>query len=161
MGAVLSWVSVNWFALLQTIGIVGGLLLVMVQIRASTRQREMESLVEICGTNRELIGLAFSHPQLFAVLQDAKKTDHVWEQYYLQLWLNQFALTHCYLKQAVLKGEFKENLSRDVADFMSMENMRRHWQRCGKLYPASFQKFVGEILEKVEPPLKAAQVKSK
>jgi hypothetical protein len=83
----------------------------------------------------------------------------IWEQYYLQLWLNQFALTHSYMARSVLCGELRENLTRDVADFMAMQNMRRHWQRFGSLYPATFQTFVNEILKKVEPPKAAAQVK--
>jgi hypothetical protein len=38
-------------------------------------------------------------------------------------------------------------------------NMRRHWQRFGKFYPASFQDYVNGILKKVEPH-KAAHMKA-
>ncbi len=136
-----------------------GLLFVALQIRASTRQRESDSLVKITDINRELLSLGFSHPQLFTIMEDGKTADPVWERRFLQLWLNQFSLVHSYLTQSVLRAELKENLERDLSDFMAMENMRRHWQRYGMLYPASFQKYVNAILKKVEPPV-AAQVSS-
>jgi hypothetical protein len=135
-----------------------GLVFVGLQLRDATRQRTSDSLVEILDVNRELITLGFSHPQLFGILDDAKNADPIWEQYYLQLWLNQFSLIHSYLKESVLKGERRENLQRDLSDFMMMANMRRHWQKFGKFYPASFQEYVNEMLKTIEPPT-AAQAK--
>lgn len=152
METVLSWVSMNWFALLQTLGIVGGLLLVVVQIRASTRQRESESLVEIYDINRQLLSLGFSHPQLFAILEDAKDVDPVWERFYLQLWLNQLSLIHLYLKRSVFDHELQDFLQREIADFMTLTNVQKHWQQRGAFYPASFKKLVGEIIKKGKPP---------
>jgi len=134
-----------------------GLMLVVLQLRASTKQREMESVVEILSVNRELVSLGFSHPQLFKILEDSKHADPVWEQYYLQLWLNQFALTHSYMTRAMLRRELRENLTRDVTDFMAMENMQRHWQKFGKLYSTTFQAYVNGIVKKVEPPAVTAQ----
>jgi hypothetical protein len=151
----------HWVSLFSSAIAFVGLLFVARQIRDSTRQREMDSVVEILSINRELITLGFSHPQLFAILNDSKDANPIWEQYYLQLWLNQFALTHSYMTRSVLRGEFRENLTRDVTDFMAMQNMRRHWQRFGRLYPATFQSFVNEKLKEVEPPPLTAQPQSK
>jgi hypothetical protein len=137
-----------------------GLLLVVLQLRDSTRQRESESLVELYDINRQLLSLGFSHPQLFAILDDAKNADPVWERYYLQMWLNQLSLSHAYLQRSVVQVELKESLERNLVDFMTLDNMRRHWQRYGTFYPTSFQKCVNEILKKVEPSETAAQVKS-
>jgi hypothetical protein len=128
------------------------LIFVGVQIRAATRQRTSDSLVKILDTNRELITLGFSHPQLFEILTGDKNPNHVFTQRYLQLWLNQFSLVYFYLQNSVLQGEAKDNLERDLSEFMTMPNMRKHWQKFGKLYPASFQTYINEILRKDESP---------
>ncbi len=129
-----------------------GLVFVGFQLRDGTRQQRSQSIVEIYGVNRELISLGFSHPQLFEVLADAKKADPILERRYLQLWLNHFSLVDTYLTLAVLKGDLKESLVRDLTDFMTMHNAQRHWQKFGQFYPASFQKLVDDVIKKNEPP---------
>jgi hypothetical protein len=66
-----------------------GLILVVIQFRRATTQREAESLVKLADINRELLSLGFDHPQLFPILEDSPKVDPVLERRYLQLWLNQ------------------------------------------------------------------------
>jgi hypothetical protein len=136
-----------------------GFLLVILQLRRGTKQRELDSLVKIYDINRQLITLGFSHPQLFAVLQDSTSPDPVWEKHYLQLWLNQLSLVHSYMYESIFKREIKDSLIRDLSDFMVMDNMQRHWLRYKTAYSAPFQKFVDGIIEKVEPPA-AAQLSS-
>jgi hypothetical protein len=156
----------SYIALGSTIIALGGLLLInrqirkateqnkllAEQIRESTKQQERQSFVEIYDKNRKLVSLGFSHPSLFAILDDAENIDPVWERRYLQLWLNHFALTQRHLKEAIFKDELKESLIRDISDFMSLKNMRRHWSRYGTFYPASFQKLVNDIIRQNEPP---------
>jgi hypothetical protein len=149
----------HWISIISALISGAGLVFVALQLRAGTRQRESESLVEIYDINRELLSLGFSHPKLFAVLDDSTTADSRWERYYLQLWFNQYALAHLYLTRSVFQGELKTSLTRDLADFISMGNAQRHWQRFGQFYPASFRAFVDDILKKVEPPVTAAQVK--
>jgi hypothetical protein len=134
-----------------------GLLLVAVQMRSATRQRESESLVKIYDINRELLTLGFSYPELFAILQDAENADPASEQHYLQLWLNQLSLIHLYLGRTVSDNELQEFLESEIADFMALKNMQHHWEKHGASYPASFQKLVGEIMNKGEPPRTTAR----
>jgi hypothetical protein len=132
-----------------------GLLLVVWQLHSNTKQRESESLVKIYDINRQLLSLGFSHPQLFAVLNDAKSADATEERYYLHLWLNQYSQVYTYLKRSIFRGELKESLERDLADFMSMANTQSYWQRYATFYPVSFQTYVNEIMKKAEPPAAA------
>jgi hypothetical protein len=122
-----------------------GLALVVVQLRANTRQRETESVVKIYDINRQLITLGFSHPQLFDVL-DGKPADPVWERCYLQLWLNHLSLIHAFLRRSVLEAELKEWLETEVAGFIAQPNMQQHWQQKRCYYPASFQLFVDGLV---------------
>ena len=124
--------------------------------RDGNKQQELSSLVEIYDINRELLSLGFSHPKLFEILGDAPDADRTLERRYPQLWLNQFALIHAYMKDSVFKRELKDSLLRDVAEFFTMENMQRHWRHHGAFYPVSFQEFVGDVLKKNEPPQAAA-----
>jgi hypothetical protein len=135
-----------------------GLLLVVLQLRAATRQRESESLVTIYDINRELLTLGFSHPRLFAILEDAKDADPVWETRYLQLWMNQLSLIHLYLKRAVFDKELQEFLENEIADFVTHTNVQKFWQHRGVAYPASFRRLVDEIIKKGKPPTAACHV---
>src|SRR5882672_9526585 len=134
-----------------------GLVFVALQLRDGNKQQELASLVEIYDINRELLTLGFSQPKLFEILADAPQTDATLERRYLQLWLNQFAIIHSYMEEAVFKRELKDSLTREVAEFFTMENMQRHWRHHGAFYPVSFQEFVSEVLKKNEPPKPAAQ----
>lgn len=136
-----------------------GLVFVALQLRDGNKQQELASLVEIYDINRQLLTLGFSHPKLFEILADAANADPTLERRYLQLWLNQFALIHSYMEEAVFKRELKDSLTREVAEFFTMENMQRHWRHHGAFYPASFQAFVSDVLKNNEPPA-AAQINS-
>jgi hypothetical protein len=123
-----------------------GLLLVVIQIRHSVRQRSLESLYQVYDINRELLSLGFSHPDLFKVLLDEGNVDPQWERRYLQLWLNQLSLIHTFLRHGGFDEEFQECLKREISDFMGLRNMRCHWETRGPFYPASFQKLVDGII---------------
>jgi len=161
-GNIETWVATNWFSLLQTVSIVTGLVVIAKQQRDGIRQREKEiikreaeSLDKVLDVNQQLVILALSHPQLFAVLRDAPGADADMEQCYLQLWLNQYSRVHLYLKHKIFRDEQVENLERDICRFMQMHNMQRHWRRFGQYYPESFQKYINGILKKNEPPVAA------
>ena len=138
-----------------------GLIFVAIQLRDSNRQRETESIVKLYDVNRELITLGFSHPTLFLIMEDEPIADALVQKRYLQLWLNQLSLMHTFLQHAVVRTELQEELHRNLADFLSLENMQRHWTEYGMFYPNSFQKRVNAILEKVakdEPPKQTAHL---
>ncbi len=139
----------NWVSVFEAVGIWIGSALVILQMRDSAKQRQAESLVEIYDINRQLLSLGFEHPKLFRVLEDAKDTDPVSQRRYLQLWLNQFALIHFYLKNSGFDIEQKESLVRDLSDFFTQENMQRHWKEHGSFYPESFQELVNGIIKKM------------
>src|ERR1041385_9352546 len=151
--------SGQWISLFSAMVSFAGLLIVIRQLRTSNKQRELQSLVQVFDVNRQLLSLGFSHPKLFEIMADAPQADPTLERRYLQLWLNQFAMIHSYMKEAVFKRELKDSLTREVAEFFTMENMQRHWRRPGTFYPASFQHFVGDVLNK-HAPNPAAQADS-
>ena len=124
-----------------------GFVVVIYQLRRGTKQRELDSLVRLYDINRQLITLGFSNRELFSILADADDADRTLERRYLQLWLNQFSLIYACMSYSVFQRELEDSLLRDVAEFMTMENMRRHWRHHGSFYPVSFQRFIDGILK--------------
>ena len=139
----------NWISLISALIAFAGLGFVALQLRDSNHQREIESIIEIYDINRELVSLGFEHPELFAILRDAKTADPVWERRYLQLWLNQMSLIHLCLRHSVFNQELRESLECDLDGFMSMKNMQRHWQKFARFYPVSFQQRMNDCQEKM------------
>lgn len=133
-----------------------GLLFVALQLREGNKQQQLSSLVEIYDINRELITLGFSHPQLFAVLQDTKNVDPTWERRYLQLWFNHLALIHSYLLNSVFDAELGASLRLELSSFVKMENARRHWQQYQSYFPRSFQELVNESIGPLEAPVQGS-----
>jgi hypothetical protein len=123
-----------------------GFLVVIIQLRDSNRQTKLNSQIRLLDVNRELISLGFSKPELFKVLNDGKNVDPDIETFYLQLWLNQFCIFEALSKSAGFERDVRDSLEVDFRDMMGMENMRRHWRKFGKFYPASFQEVVNQIL---------------
>ncbi len=54
MGLVASWLSIHWFNLLQTIGIVGGLIYNGYSLRLNARVRRVETLFKVTEQQRSI-----------------------------------------------------------------------------------------------------------
>lgn len=61
---VLSWVENNWFQLLQTVGVVGGLVFTGISIRQSTHARKASDLLTLTDQHRELWNEVYARPGL-------------------------------------------------------------------------------------------------
>lgn len=144
--------EVGWPSISNGIQIIG-LFIVAWQLWIANKQRETDSLARLLDTNRQLISLGFSQPELLKILRDEKNVNPALEHYFLQLWLNHFSMAHAYIKHSFFRRERRENLTRGITGFMKMANMQHHWENEGQYYPPSFQKFVNKIIKEVEPDL--------
>lgn len=142
----------HWVSIISAAIAFAGLMLVTVQLRDGTKKRNLDSLYQVYDVNRQLLSLGFSHPQLFNILADAKNVDPEWERRYLQLWLNQLSLVHSHLKHGGFDAEFADGLEKAIAEFMTLNNMQRHWHENRAFYPASFQSLVDSIGNKGAAP---------
>jgi len=137
------------FDYLQSLSILiafASIFFVIIQLRDSTEQQKLNSRVELYKINRELLGLGFSNPELFEVLDDAENVDPKLERRYLQLWLNHFAFIHAASCRGLFPSDLRKSLERDMREFLSHRNMRRHWTNYGSFYPVEFQSYVKTIL---------------
>jgi hypothetical protein len=149
--AVIAAVASAVIAFVGLVPMFAQLRLVVAQLRATARQQEADSLVKLYDANRQLISLGFPYPELFGVLRDAKDTDPVFEQHYLQLWFNHLAMIHHYLKLSVFDRDLQDYLDRETADFLTLENARRYWREHGAFFPDSFQALINGIIKTGEP----------
>jgi hypothetical protein len=122
-----------------------GFVVVIIQLRDSNLQTKLGSQIRIYDINRELISLGFSKPELFSILKDAD-VDPTIERRYLQLRLNQLCLVYSFKRSGTFAKEDQEGFETDLRDMMKMKNMRRHWGEFEKYYPASFRRFVNDLL---------------
>lgn len=135
----------HYVTLFTTLLSFAGWLLVVHQLRDATAQRRVESQLQLTTLNRELLTLGFSHPELFQVLH-GRKADPLVERHYLQLWFNQFALIHSFHQRRLFAPELHASLERDLRDFLTQDNLRRHWQQHRQYYPGPFQAYVDGLL---------------
>lgn len=116
-------------------------------MRRATVQRELDSLVRLYDSNRQLISLGFEHPELFAVMADDDTVDPVLRERFLQLWMNHLNLLHLFIKNSAFAPELRDSESHALAEFVTHKNMRAHWQQNRAVYPPSFQKRVDAIIQ--------------
>src|SRR5260221_13307070 len=64
----LNWASDNWFILLQSLGIIGGLLFTAASLRLDEKTRRVGNLMAITKNHREIWTALYDRPELSRVL---------------------------------------------------------------------------------------------
>ena len=65
----LNWLTEHWFDLIQTTGVVGGLLFTGFALNADAKAKRASNLLNITQQHRELWSLLYSEPELFRILR--------------------------------------------------------------------------------------------
>lgn len=115
------------------------------QFRHTTEQRQIDAEMRVKETNRELITLGFSHPELFKVMDDQPASPRL-ERAYLQLWLNFYEQIFLDRRRGLFSREFFDGLQRDMQEIFSQRNMQRHWHAHKIYYQTPFQTFGNSLL---------------
>lgn len=71
MDALFLWLRENWFPLLQTVGIIGGLVFTGISIRQATNARKVGDLLTLTEQHRELWDQVYSRPGLDRILSES------------------------------------------------------------------------------------------
>lgn len=69
MAAFLPWFDQNWFTLIQTLGIMGGLWLTSATLRRDRQARKLGDLLTLAGQHRDLWSDAHRRPELGRIMQ--------------------------------------------------------------------------------------------
>src|SRR3954447_9301601 len=66
----LHWIAYNWFNLLNSVGIIGGLLFTAFSLRSETKTRRVANLLTITRNHRELWSEFSGRPELHRILSE-------------------------------------------------------------------------------------------
>ena len=148
MGAF-SWVDGNWFNLVQTVGVIGSLLMTAEAARRDAKAREVENLLTIADHNRQLWNGVRQRKELKRIFQRSKETHitdvSVDEEEFLNLVINHFQTTWCIAKIGGLIT-LKE-LADDAGSFFRLPLPNAVWEKTKLDRNQEFVRFVERAIE--------------
>lgn len=138
----------HWFDVIQSVGIVAGLLFTAYTTIRSDRARRVGNSLAVSSQHREIWTKLISHPELSRVLStsaDLKKmaVSHT-EEVFVNLLIQHLATVY----RAMKEGEFVrlEGLENDVREFFSLPIAGAVWQKRRPLQDKAFVAFVDDCL---------------
>ena len=142
------WIAEHWFELIQTIGIICGLLFTAYTTRKEERARKIGNLVAIKQQYREIWKELYGRPKLSRVLQRdvdlAKKPISDEEGLFVKLLILHLDTVHRAMKARMFVK--LEGLQTDVKEFFASPIPRAVWERMKPLQDAGFVRFVESCL---------------
>lgn len=127
--ALLNWLTAHWFDILQTAGIVGGLVFTGISLRTDTHVQRLQNLFTLTKQHREIWSILYSRNDLARILDakaDLTKSPSTLEERLFVKFLI-FHLLDTY--RAIQVGLFKtpEGLSEDIRDFFALPIPKDVW----------------------------------
>jgi len=142
--AWLTLLKTNWFDLLQTLGIVGGLFITTWALHLDTKAKRATNLLELTKQHRELWMTLFTNPELSRVLRDdidlnlKPPTDE--ETRFVTMLILHLNGAYQAIKADVLKKP--EGLTADIRGFFALPIPQVIWERAKHFYDTDFIVFV-------------------
>lgn len=148
MGAVLVWLSENWFLFLQSAGIIGGLLFTALSIRQATTARRVTDLLTLTEQHRELWNEVYRRPDLGRVF--ASTIDLIANPVTIaeERFLNEVVVHFTTGWQLARKKSLItiEALKADLGSFFELPLPRAVWQQTKGARDPAFVRFVDGCL---------------
>ena len=148
MGDFGTWGSENWFSLLQSVGIVGGLLLTATTIRQDRRSRAVEAMLTLASNHRSLWSDAHSRKDLARILLPEvdllERPITVEEEEFLNVVIVHFHTGWLLAKEGV--GASLPVFATDVRAFFSLPIPRAVWSKSKSAREPEFVRFVDDCL---------------
>jgi hypothetical protein len=142
------WIAVHWFDLLQTIGIVGGLLFTAYATWKDEKSRKIGNLIAINAQYQGIWKEFYRHSELTRVLKPdadiaALPITEVEKRFIISLILHLNTVYH-----AMKEGMFVpiEGLQKDIRNFFSLPIPRSTWEKNRVFQNADFVRFVEESI---------------
>lgn len=149
MGALRTWLAGNWFNFIQTLGIIGGLVVATVTMRRETRSRQLGDYLTMIQQHRELWSEAHRRSDLSRLFQpevDLVATPAtVAEEEYLNLVIDHFHTGWLLARSGVVLR--LEVLEADAHAFFRLPLPRRVWEMTRGRRDPKFVRFVEKAME--------------
>jgi len=140
------WLNHNWFALLQTVAVTSGFLLVGIAFLLEASARRVQNLIQLTQQHRDLWERMYSQPELTRILDPdanlAKTGVTPEEEMFVVFIILHLSSTY----YAIRSGFFQKphGLRKDIERFFSLPIPRAVWERVKILQDAPFVKFVDQ-----------------
>jgi hypothetical protein len=148
MAALSSWVDGNWFSLIQTVGIVGSLLLATAAARREAKSREIENLLTISEHHRSLWNEAHQRKDLERIfeadLDVLKNPATVAENEFLNLIFAHYQTGWNLSKTGAFVS--LDEMKSDVRGFFTLPLPHAVWEKTKKYRNRKFVRFVTRAL---------------
>ncbi len=136
------WIVENWFVLLQSVGIIGGLLFTTFSLRSETITRRVSNLLAMTESHRELWTEFYWNPKLTRVLDAPADTVQITREE--EIFVN-LVILHLnsvfYARKSGLVFKL-EGLRRDIGWFLSLPIPKAVWEKTRVLQNDDFVAFV-------------------
>jgi hypothetical protein len=140
----LSWIAEHWFDLLQTVGIVGGLLFTARTTLQDERSRKIANLIAIKQQYREIWRELYDRPHLGRVLEehvDLNATPlSAEESLFVKLLMLHLDTVHRATKAGMFVGI--QGLQQDVREFLALPIPKAVWEKIKPFQETAFVKFI-------------------
>jgi hypothetical protein len=138
------WVAEHWFDLLQSIGIIAGLLFTAYSLRSATKTQRVTNLLAITESHREVWTEFYSRPELKRVLDKRASLQQKGIGREEEIFVN-LVIFHLnsvfYARKSGLMFKL-EGLRRDIRWFFSLPIPRMIWEKSKMLQNDDFVAFV-------------------
>jgi len=145
----LHWFAENWFELLQTVGIVGGLLLNAYATWRLHQSRKISNLITIKQEHREIWMESYDQPRLSRIRErnvDLHKEPVADEE---EMFVNLLVLHLDTVHRAMKAGMFVnlEGLQMDIKGFFSLPIPQAVWEKAKRFQDRDFVRFIEDSLK--------------
>lgn len=142
--AAMNWLANHWFDLLQSIGIVGGLIYTALAAREDTASRQISNLIAVSGRYYDIWRELFRQPHLARILNaniDLTKAPVTDEE---RLFVKMLLLHLDTVRRAMSAGVFVKlnGLKDDIREFVSLPIPNVVWQKMKPFQDKDFVDFV-------------------
>ena len=141
---ILHWVSDNWFTLLQSVGIIGGLLFTGVSLRLDAKTRRIGNLIRVTDAHRQIWSELYRRPEL-ARVSDAtvdlvRKPITPTEELFIGLLILHLNSSYHAMKDGVFIAP--AGLRKDIQRFFARPMAKIVWEKMKPFQDNDFVRFV-------------------
>ena len=139
-----SWLTEHWFDLIQTIGVVGGLLFTAKALRDDAKAKRIGNLLNLMQQHRELWSELYEQPELFRILRSdidlSKEPLKTKEERFVHFLILHLGTTYQAIKAGVL--DQPAGLELDIRTFFALPIPQEVWKGMKQFCDADFVSFV-------------------
>jgi hypothetical protein len=141
---ILPWIGEHWFDLLQTVGIIGGLLFTALTARKDERARQVSNSIAITEQHRQIWKELYAYPELSRVMLKDRNVAQEPASQREELFVKTLIVHLSTAYRAMKYDEFVqlEGLEKDVKAFFALPIPKMMWSKIKPFYDRDFVAYI-------------------